>query len=519
VPSRATRLVTAAEAVGVVRDGDVVAVTGVMFNLVPETLCQALEERFVGTGGPTELTEFHLNVFGFGAGTGIDHFAHPRMTRRVIGSSFPAHPWAAESTMSRMILDDAVEAFAIPAGAIAGMFRATASGQPGFLTRAGLGTFVDPRAGGGRLTSRARASGHVISELVDRGGELWLHYRSQPVDVSFILGSRADADGNVSFEDEPLHQAAVAQAMATRASGGTVVVQVREVVPAGALDPRLVKLPSLWTDLVVRADQEAFAYGVHPGDPAFTGAERISSPPIEVPVLSADTIVARRAAMEIAPGDIVNLGAGTPVRELPAVLQGAEPADRVHVSIDHGSLGGTNLGGLLAATHWSPTAFMDSNQVYEYYAGSGLDIAFLGAAEIDGRGNVNVARTASAVPGVGGFVDIVEAARTVVICSALRRGGLRVAIAEGELRVEREGRVPKFVGEVELVCLSAERARAEGKRVLYVTERAVFVLGQNGLTLVEIAPGIALDEVLAAVECSFDVAADCGSMPTGIFTG
>jgi propionate CoA-transferase len=300
--------------------------------------------------------------------------------------------------------------------------------------------------------------------------------------------------------------------MATRASSGTVIVQVREVVDIGQLDPRLVKLPSLWTDVIVLADQEPFAYDVHTGHLGFTGSKRAPERTPEAPAFSADTIIGARAACEVAPGDVVNLGAGTPVRELPYALWATDDAAHVHISIDHGSLGGVNLGGVLTATHWNPSAFIDSAQLYEYYAGTGIDIAFLGAAEVDGAGNVGVAVSQPAVPGIGGFADIVEAARTIVICTTLRRGGLAVAVDSGTLAITREGTTPKFVARVEHVCLSAERVRAQGKRVLYVTERAVFTLGVGGLELVELAPGVSVPELREAMCCDFTTAAEVTPM-------
>jgi propionate CoA-transferase len=513
VPVEPARFMTADEAVALVERGDTVAVSGVLFNLVPEVLCDALERRFLATGEPSGLTEVHLNVHGFGRGTGLDHFAHPGMTRCMIGSSFPAGPWAAESPLTDLLLHDGLQAFAMPAGGITAMFRASAAGEPFAITRAGIGTFLDPRHGGGAITPSARSSSGSICEVVELDGEEWLRYPALGLDVSFVAGSRADRAGNVTFEDEPLHQAAVAQAMATKANGGTVIAQVREVVADGELDPRLVKLPSLWTDVIVVTDQEPFAYGVHNGQLGFSGNQRAGERAPETPPFSADSIVGERAIREVARGDVVNFGAGTPVRELPYALWARGDAENVHVSIDHGSLGGTNLGGLLAATHWNLSALIDSTQVYEYYAGTGIDIAFLGAAEVDGAGNVGVAISATAVPGIGGFADIVEAARTIVICTTLRRGGLAISVESGQLVVISEGTTPKFVERVEHVCLSADRVRAQGKRVLYVTERAVFTLGTHGLELIELAPGVSLEALRDAMRCDFSRAPTVMPMP------
>jgi propionate CoA-transferase len=483
MPSKEPLFLSADDAVGLVKDGDVVSVSGCLFNLVPEQLCVALERRFLATGAPSDLTLYHLNIFGFKAGTGIDRFAHRGMTRCMIGSSFPPYPWAADSPTTRLIVQEEIEAIALPAGVIADNFRATGAGKPGFVTRVGLRTFVDPRLAGGRLNMRGRSTTSWKSPtLVTCGGSEMLHFAAQPIQVSFIHASAADTDGNVSFEDEPLLQSAVSQAMATRASGGKVIVQVQRVVPGGALDHRLVKLPSLLADvIVVEPAQAPFAYGLMPREAGFCGAARgLESPAVASPPRSPDTFIGMRAVLEIATGDRVNLGAGVPVKELPARIVARGLHDRIDLTIDHGSLGGVNVGGLLAGTHWNPTALFDSNQIYEYYAGSGLDITFLGAAEIDGKGNVNVARSGDVAPGIGGFIDIAEAAKTIVICSTLRREGLDVKVTGGQLRVASEGRKAKFVREVEFVCLCAERLAGLGKRILYVTERAVFEYRDQG---------------------------------------
>jgi len=514
----ASRIASPEEAVTLVADGDVVAVTGCLSNLVPEALCAALEHRFLETARPRGLTEVHLNIFGLPPGSGLDRFAHPGMTERMIGSSFAPYPGSRGSTMTRMLLDEEIEAFALPAGDIAGVFQATAAGQPGRLSRLGLGTYVDPRLGGGAINRRAAGSGYAPAKVVSLDGRDWLLYANLPIDVSLIAATRADAAGNVSFEDEPLLQSAVAQAMATRASGGTVIVQVREVVEEGELDPRLVEIPSLWTDLIVEVpDQSQFEYGLHPGSPAFGGSARLPVPPIPRPDFSADTIIARRAALEIAPGTVVNFGAGAPVRELPVLLAGAAAAGEVAISVDHGSLGGVNLGGLLTASHWNPTGRIDSNRLYDHYRGTGLDVGCLGIGEVDSAGNVNVARIGEVVPGIGGFIDIAEAARTMVFCGTLRRGGLEVGVAGGRPLIESEGRAPKFVRAVDPVCFSGTEALARGQRVLYVTERCVFELGPRGLVLTEVAPGLGVADIRAAVDCDFEVGTDCRPMPAAAF--
>jgi len=514
------KVLTEEQAALLVRDGDVVAVSGCVSNMVPERLCAALEQRHLETGHPVDLTEYHLHIYGLGLDAGLEHFAHAEMTRRVIGGSFAPPYWFKGSRMAKLVADDEIEAFVIPAGVIAAMFAQTGAGRPGVLTRIGWGTFVDPRNGGGRINERARASGHRTCDLVRLGDEEWLFYFAQPIDVSFVRGTVADEDGNVSFEDEPMYQAVVSQAMATKASGGTVVAQVRHLVERGSLDPRLVRLPSILVDaVVVVPEQRQFEYGVHGDSPALSGSARLVTPAVDDPGFSASRIVARRAALEMVPGQIANLGAGIPVFELPAIIHSWRLEHYIDFTIEHGSLGGTNLGGMVTATHWNPSAIIDSNLIFDFYAGGGLDIAFLGAAQVDGAGNVNVTKFGDTVVGVGGFMDIAQSARKVVFCTTLRHGGLEVEIVDGALRVVQEGRNPKFVGIVELVSFAADWARRTGQEVIYVTERCVFRLAEHGLLLIEVAPGVDVArDVRPAVGCDFEVNRELTTMPEIVFS-
>lgn len=514
-------VLTEEQAARLVRDGDVVAVSGCVSNMVPERLCAALEARYLETGHPTDLTEYHLHIYGLGRDTGLERFAHTGMTRRVIGGSFAPPYWFKGSRMARLVADDEIEAFVIPAGVIAAMFAQTGAGRPGVLTRIGWGTFVDPRHGGGRINESARASGHETCKLTRLGDEEWLYFAAQPIDVSFVRGTVSDEDGNVTFEDEPMYQAVVSQAMATKASGGTVVVQVRHLAERGSLDPRLVRLPSVLVDaVVVVPEQRQFEYGVHEESPAFSGRARLVTPPVDDPGFSAARIVARRAALEMEAGQVVNLGAGIPVFELPAVIDRWGLDREIDFTIEHGSLGGKNLGGMVTSSHWNPSSIIDSNLTFDFYTGGGLDVGYLGAAQVDGSGNVNVAKFADTIVGVGGFMDIAQSARKVVFCTTLRHGGLEVEVVDGELRITNEGKNPKFVSEVELISFAADWARREGQEILYVTERCVFRLTERGLLLTEVAPGIDVaGDIRSAVEFDFEVDRNLVTTPETVLAG
>jgi propionate CoA-transferase len=519
--SRAKRVdvLSAQEVAEQVKDGDVVAVSGVVWSLVPERILEALEARFLSTGSPRNLTEVHLHVYGMGPDVGLERFAHEGMTSRVIGGSFAPPYWFKGSKMNKLIEEDKVEVFVIPAGVICSLWHEMGGGRPGVLTEIGIGSFVDPRLQGGMLTDRARASGHTVSEVVEIDGREWLRFRPQPIDVCLIRATTADEEGNLALEGEPIHQAVVQQAMATKASGGRVIAQVKHLADAGSIDPRLVKIPGFMVDAVVVApEQKMFEYGVADDGPAYVGDRREVPPPIEHVPQGLEGLIARRAAREIKPGDVINVGAGLPVNVLSKVLREEGIADDCTISVEHGSLGGENLGELLCQTHWNPTSMMDSAMTFDMYTGGGLAIGFLGVAQVDSAGNVNVSKVGDSMAGVGGFMDIAQSARKVVFCGSLTYGGLQIGFGDGELRIEQEGHHAKFVPELELVSFSAKHALERGQTVLYVTERAVFELTGDGLRLIELAPGIDVDEhVTPVVDFEFAVASDLAQMPAELF--
>jgi propionate CoA-transferase len=484
-------VISADEAAALVQAEDIVAVCGVVWNLVPEVLLEALERRFLETGEPRDLTETHLHVYGMGPGTGLERFAHAGMTKRVVGGSFAPPYWFKDSEMNRMIAEDEVEAYLLPAGVICAVWRATGGGRPGVISDIGLNTFVDPRQIGGEITDSARASAHRTSEVVKLDDRDWLYYRAPRIDVSFIRATSADEDGNLTLEDEPVHQAVVQQAMATRASGGKVIAQVKRVVAAGSLDPQLVKIPGFLVDAVVVApDQQMAEYGIHPDSPAYVGEYRLPEPPVEAVPDGPEATIARRAAQEIEPGDVINLGAGLPILLMTKVLRESGMEKTCTVTVEHGSVGGTNLGEFLCNAHWNPTSIIDSELTFDYYTGGALAVGFLGFAQVDGAGNVNVSKVGNAIAGIGGFMDIAQGARTVVFC--------------GTLSYRDKA---KLVEEVQLISFSGADAIARRQRVLYVTDKGVFRLTAGGLELIEIAPGLEVErDIRPFVECAFTVA-------------
>jgi propionate CoA-transferase len=469
-------------AAALLSDGATVAVTGSGGGLLePDEILAAIERRFLATGHPRHLTVVHAFGIGDGDVRGMNRFAHEGMVRRVIGGH-----WTWSPRMQRLARDERIEAYALPSGVISTLLRESGAGRPGLITRVGLDSFADPRRGGGRLNARAEDD---LVRIMEIDGTEYLHYLPLRVDVGIVRGSLADARGNVTFRDEPAMLDSLAVAAAARGNGGIALVQVRAVVPAGAIDPRLVALPAPIVDVVVVAPDQWQTYAARM-DPTLSGAVRppdAPDPPDGPPDVR--SIVARRAALEIAPGDVLNVGFGMSAGVVD-VLHAHGRLDGIELAIEQGAIGGRPVGGDLFGVSRGPFALLTSSEQFDLFAAGMLDVTALGMAEVDRHGNVNVSRIAGNAVGPGGFVDISQGARRAIFCGPLTARGLEVTVRDGRLEIVREGVLRKFVADVDHVSFSARLAAAEGRGALYVTERAVFRLDGDGIRLVEVADGL-----------------------------
>lgn len=450
---------------------------------VPEGLLAAVERRHRQNAAPHGLTVVHVMGLGDHTGRGTDHLAVPGLVRRFIGSHFVLSP-----RQQRMIADGAVEAFALPAGTISLLYREIAAGRPGLTTDIGLETHVDPRQAGGRLNDSTIGS---LSEVIELGGREWLHYPSFDVDVALIRASVADEDGNLTMEDEAAFSDNLAIAQAAHNSGGVVIAEVKRVVPRGTLPGASVRVPGVLINHVVLTDFPKQT-PITDMDPSRTGTRPPAGGVVLPMALDHRKIVARRAAGELSVGALANLGVGM-ANGISHVVHEEGLIDDVTFTIEQGIYGGVPGIGLDSGTAVDPTAIIDMSAQFDLYDGGALDFAGLAFAQIDRHGNVNVTKAGDTVIGPGGFIDISQKAKTVVFCGTFTGGGLRTLIHDGNLEVVQEGRYPKFVNDVDAVSFSASRAIRDGQRVVYVTERAVFELREQGLTLTETAPGVDLE--------------------------
>lgn len=498
------------EAVAMIRPGDTVAIGGSGGGLVePDLLISALGARFRDTGGPGELTLVHTTGIGDRAGGGMDHLSHPGLARRVIAGN-----WGMAPAMSQAVIDNQFEAYNFPQGVMSQLFREIAGGRPGLLTHVGLGTFCDPRLEGGRLNE---VTTEELVEVVELAGREWLFYPRLDIDVAFIRGTVADENGNISLEQEAANLEMLSIAQATRNSGGLVIAQVKHVARAGSLPPRSVEVPGICVDVVV-VHKEQRQTITHDFNPAFSGQLKQALSHLEPFALDQRKVVARRALAEIRDGDVVNLGVG--IADGVASVAAEEGwSDLFTLTVEQGLVGGVPARGVIFGVATNPAAVLDQPYQFDFYDGGGLDITFLGFAQIDRSGNVNVSKFGKRVVGTGGFVNISQNARTVVFCGTFNAGGLEAVPGEGRLDLRSEGRHGKFVDEVEQITFSAEQALLRGQRILYVTERAVFTLDDSGLLLIEIAPGVDLQrDVLDQLPGPIAVSPDLRTMDAALFT-
>lgn len=491
------KLMSADDAIRFVESGSVLAVGGAGGVQEPDLLIQALVGRFKATGAPRDLTEIHAIRTGEIEGRGTSLFGVAGLVRRMIGGSF----WpVGVPELIRRINANEMEAYNLSIGIIFAMLEAAAARRPGVVSRVGIGTFQDPEQGGGALNAISREK---IVSRVEIDGETFLFYRAIPVDTCFIRATTADAEGNLTFEEEPSIIGPLVLAQAVRANGGKVIAQVKQIVPAGTLNPQAVRVPGALVDAVVLNPQQMQTTRCF-FDPTLVGASRFPMEAVPPRPMGPDKVVMRRALLESRPGELLAIGFGLP-GYLPAIAIEEDVFDSVSFTIEHGVFGGINgyaAGGTTFPVAHNPTSIIDSADQLRFFAGGGIDRAFLGVGEVDAHGNVNVSRFGERIPGAGGFVEMTQGIGKIVFCMVL-----------GD-RVER-----KIVSKVQNVTFNGKEAFKAGQEIIYVSEKAVFRLEKNGIIITEVANGVDLrKDIIDKIGFDIEISPNLKTIPEMCFS-
>jgi len=502
---------TADEAAALIKDRATVAASAMGLAGWPEEVALAIERRFLTTGRPRELTLVHGSAIGDWKERGTTRLGHEGLVRRWIGGHI-----GSSLNMRRLVEENKIEAYNLPQGVIVQLWREIAAKRPGLVTKVGLGTFVDPRIDGGKMNS---VSAGDIVKIIELEGEEYLFYKAFPVDVALIRGTVADENGNLTMDKEGMLLEALPLAQAAKNSGGIVIAQVEHVAKINTLHPKRVKIPGILVDYVVvstKPENHFQTEGTY-YDPAFAGEIKVPLGAIPPLPLDERKIVARRAAMELIPGAIVNLGVGIPT-DVATIAAEEDMVELMTLTTEVGSVGGVPASLPHFGHAYNAEATIEHHAQFDFYDGGGIDVAFLGLAQADRDGNVNVSKFGTRVMGCGGFINISQSSKRVVFCGTFTAGGLKIKVEGGKVAVIQEGKNKKFIKNVDQITFSGKYAQKIKQPVVYVTERAVFTLEEGEVTLIEIAPGVDLEkDILAQMNFRPRISPDLKSMPPEIF--
>lgn len=505
---------TGAEAALLIRDESTVATIGMTLVSASETILKAIETRFLETGSPHGLTLVH-SCGQSDRDRGIQHFAHENMLSCIIGGH-----WGLQPRMMDLISRNKLLAYCLPQGQFAQLFRSMAGGEPGKISKVGLGTFIDPRLDGGKMNELTKDAPDIVDVLTIDGQE-YMRYKPIPLDYCIIRGTYVDELGNLTTDEEAMSLEVFSAVLACKKYGGTVIAQAKYKVKAGTLHCKRVTVPGVFIDAVVMCPDpqtdhmqtHSFAF-----DPAYCGDIKVPSDASDALPLTVRKLIGRRALMELSKDDILNVGTGIPNDVVGPILAEEGVEEDVTLTVESGIYGGIPMGGVDFGIAKNNYALVRHDDQFDYYNGAGVDITFMGAGQADPLGNVNATRLGPNPTGAGGFIDITTNAKHVVFCSTFTGKGLKCSFDDQKLQIIQEGSIIKFVKQLQQISYNGEIARKKGQKMHYVTERAVFELTRDGFVLTEIAPEIDLQtQILDLMEFEPLISPNLHTMNPNIF--
>ena len=487
----AIQFINSQKAAELIPDNAVIALDGFLGTDTPEEILECMRARYKKEGHPKGLDVWHAAGIGDGKTKGTNNFAEKGFLHRLVGGH-----WALAPELEPLSAANDFEAFNFPQGVLSQIFRDAAAHKPVLITNVGLGTFVDPEVSGGRLNDAAKNA--TLVNRINIHGKDYLAYEVPKPNVALLRGTFADEDGNITFDDEPLTLVATAIAMAAHNNGGKVFVQVKRVLKRGSMKPKDIRIPGILVDYVVEADSAEWTKQTTDTqyNPDFVSSAVITAEDeIDLP-LDSKKVIARRAALLFnkKTDKVVNFGIGKYPETCSLVLKEEGLSDNIMTTVEPGTFGGTPLGGGDFGAAIAPQSIIDEPYMFDFYDGGGIDLTFLGLAEADAKGNLNVSKFGPKIAGTGGFVDITQNTPKIIFTGTFTAAGLKEEVKDGKLHIIQEGKVKKFVKDVQQVTFSGKVAFENNQKVWYVTERAVFELVKDGLKLIEIAPGIDLQK-------------------------
>ncbi len=506
---------TGEEAAAMIKDDSTIATIGMTLVSASETILKAIEKRFLETGSPNHLTLVH-SCGQSDRDRGIQHFAHEGMLHRIIGGH-----WGLQPRMMKLIAENKILAYCIPQGQFAQLYRSMAGGEPGKITKVGLGTFIDPRIDGGKMNAITKNAPDIV-DVVTIDGEEYMRYKPIPLDYCIIRGTYVDEMGNLTTDEEAMQLEVFSAVMACKKFGGKVIAQAKYKVKSGTLHCKRVTVPGIFIDAIVMCPNpeedhrqtHSFAF-----DPAYCGDIKVPVSNSDILPMNIRKVIGRRALMELHPDDVLNVGTGIPNDVVGPIISEEGVGDDVTVTVESGIYGGIPMGGVDFGIAKNNFALLRHDDQFDYYNGAGVDVTYMGAGEIDPEGNVNATKLGPNPTGAGGFIDITTNAKHVVFCSSFTGKGLDCSFEDGRLHINKEGSLIKFVNKVQQISYNGKIAREKHQKMHYVTERAVFELRPEGLVLTEIAPGIDLQtQILDLMEFKPIISEDLKEMNPAIFS-